>query len=203
MVSLSEDFAMLRSCVCGGLAAIVLSSVAVAQAGPTAETDQLKINSVRSAVQQACATQVPLPMVNPKNPTPSDRIVADAMEKSFQQTMDVLERKLGAMGSTGFSTPEAATEFKAQLRQVVLCAYGKEIDKATQEAIRGGVGTEVGWKSETNPGISGRSKVTGEEAMADGGRCVTVTDVIIVEGEETTVPKRMCRAAGLSAYVKV
>lgn len=194
---------MLRSFVCGGFVVILLNSVAAAQPGPTAETDQLKINSVRSAVQQACATRAPLPMANPRNPTPLDRAMAESMEKGFRQSMDALERKLSAMGTTGFSTPEAAAEFKSQLRQIVLCAYGKEIDKATQEAIRGGVGTEVGWKSETNPAVSGRSKVTGEEQLADGGRCVTVTDVIIVDGEETTVPKRMCRPVGASAYVKV
>ena len=39
--------------------------------------------------------------------------------------------------------------------------------------------------------------------MADGGQCLTVTDVVIVDGEETTVPKKMCRAKGASAYARV
>jgi hypothetical protein len=32
---------------------------------------------------------------------------------------------------------------------------------------------------------------------------MTVTDVVIVDGQETTVPKKMCRAPGKSGYVKV
>jgi hypothetical protein len=51
--------------------------------------------------------------------------------------------------------------------------------------------------------VSGKSTVTGEEKLADGGQCMTVNDVVIVDGEETTVPKKMCRAAGASGYVKV
>jgi hypothetical protein len=51
--------------------------------------------------------------------------------------------------------------------------------------------------------VSGKSKVTAEEKLADGGQCLTVTDVVIVDGEETTVPKKMCRARGASGYAKV
>jgi hypothetical protein len=39
--------------------------------------------------------------------------------------------------------------------------------------------------------------------MADGSTCMTVTDVVIVDGEETTVPKKMCRAKGASAFARV
>jgi hypothetical protein len=69
--------------------------------------------------------------------------------------------------------------------------------------MRGGVGTEVSWKSDSRPNVSGKSKVTAEEKLADGGQCLTVTDVVIVDGEETTVPKKMCRARGASGYAKV
>jgi hypothetical protein len=31
---------------------------------------------------------------------------------------------------------------------------------------------------------------------------MTVTDVVIIDGEETTVPKRMCRGKGDSGYRK-
>ena len=74
---------------------------------------------------------------------------------------------------------------------------------ATDEAVRGGVGTEVSWQSDSRPNVSGKSKVVGQEASADGGQCMTVNDVVIVNGEETTVPKRMCRARGASGFVKV
>ncbi len=83
------------------------------------------------------------------------------------------------------------------------CKEQQQAAKATDEAIRGGVGTEVSWKSETRANVSGKSKVTARRQLADGGKCVTVTDVVIVDGEETTVPKRMCRAKGASGYARV
>ena len=75
--------------------------------------------------------------------------------------------------------------------------------KATDEAIRGGVGTEASWQSDTRPNVHGSSKVTAQKQLADGSQCMTVTDVVIVDGQETTVPKQMCRAPGKSGYVKV
>lgn len=83
------------------------------------------------------------------------------------------------------------------------CKEQQQAAAATNEAIRGGVGTETSWKSDSRPNVRGSSKVTGEEKLADGGHCLTVTDVVIVDGEETTVPKKMCRGRGASGYVKV
>jgi predicted lipid-binding transport protein (Tim44 family) len=82
------------------------------------------------------------------------------------------------------------------------CKEQQQAAQATDQAVRGGVGTQVAWKSESRPNVSGRSTVTAEEKLADGGNCLTVNDVVIVDGEETTVPKRMCRAAGASGYAK-
>lgn len=83
------------------------------------------------------------------------------------------------------------------------CKEQQQAAQATDTAIRGGVGSEVAWKSESRPNVSGRSKVTGEEKLADGGQCVTVTDIVIVDGEETSVPKRMCRARGAKGFARV
>lgn len=83
------------------------------------------------------------------------------------------------------------------------CKEQQQAAKATDDALRGGVGTEVAWKSESRANVSGVSKVTKSEQLADGGQCMTVTDVVIVDGEETTVPKRMCRARGASGYARV
>ncbi|CAN5161741.1 hypothetical protein BH24PSE1_BH24PSE1_12490 [soil metagenome] len=83
------------------------------------------------------------------------------------------------------------------------CKEQQQAAAATNEAIRGGVGTQVAWKSESRANVSGVSKITAEEKLADGGNCLTVTDVVIVDGEETIVPKRMCRAQGASGYAKV
>ena len=82
------------------------------------------------------------------------------------------------------------------------CKEQQQAAAATNEAIRGGVGSESAWKSESRPNVSGKSKVTGEEQLADGAHCMTVSDVVIVDGEETTVPKRMCRAPGASGYAR-
>lgn len=90
-----------------------------------------------------------------------------------------------------------------ELLKMLDCREQEQAAKATDQAVRGGVGTEVSWKSESRPNVSGSSKVTGQEASADGGQCLTVTDVVIVDGQETTVPKKMCRAKGASGYVKV
>lgn len=83
------------------------------------------------------------------------------------------------------------------------CKEQQQAAKATDQAIRGGVGTEVAWKSESRANVTGRSTVTAEEKLADGGQCMTVTDVVIVDGEETTVPKKMCRAKGASGFARV
>lgn len=75
--------------------------------------------------------------------------------------------------------------------------------QATDEAIRGGVGTTVEWQSETRPGVTGQSVVTAQEQESGGGDCMTVTDIVIVDGEETRAPKRMCRRPPSTRYVRV
>ena len=75
---------------------------------------------------------------------------------------------------------------------------------ATLEATRGADGTEEGtpevgqmsaWTSETRADVSGTSTVTDSDQQVndDGLQCIKVTDVIIVNGEETRAEKRMCR----------
>jgi surface antigen len=83
------------------------------------------------------------------------------------------------------------------------CREQQQAAEATNEAVRGGVGTTSNWTSDTRPGVSGSSSVTGDERLADGTHCMTVTDVVIVDGEETTVPKRMCRGPGQGGYARV
>ena len=113
---------------------------------------------------------------------------------------------LGRAGSAGqvisLAMP-AASYLSDELLKMLDCKEQKQAAQATEQAMRGGVGTEVSWKSDSRPNVSGKSKVTGQEQLADGGQCLTVTDVVIVDGEETTVPKRMCRPRGGSAYAKV
>lgn len=66
-----------------------------------------------------------------------------------------------------------------------------------------GVGTTVAWTSETRPGVTGSSTVTGLEQEAGGGECMTVTDIIIVDGQETRAPKRLCRRPPSQRFVRV
>ena len=65
------------------------------------------------------------------------------------------------------------------------------------------VGRSASWTSETRDGVSGTSTVTAREASAGDNDCITVTDVIIVDGEETRADKRMCRLAGSPRYTIV
>ena len=114
-----------------------------------------------------------------------------------------------ALGRAGVSTSVVGVSVPVgsllsdAIMNMLDCHERQQAAQATDQAIRGGVGTEVAWKSDTRPNVSGKSKVTGAEQLADGGQCLTVTDVVIVDGEETTVPKKMCKANGASGYVKV
>lgn len=118
----------------------------------------------------------------------------------------IADSALGRIGAptsvVGVSLPVGSMLSDA-IMNLLDCKEQQQAAQATDQAIRGGVGTEVAWTSESRSGVSGTSKVTASEKLADGGQCVTVTDVVIVGGEETTVPKRMCRAKGASGFAKV
>ena len=107
------------------------------------------------------------------------------------------------VGNMAIVALPAAELLSDAILKLLDCKEQQQAAKATDDALRGGVGTEVKWKSETRANVSGVSKVTAAEQLADGGQCMTVTDVVIVDGEETTVPKRMCRARGASGYARV
>ncbi len=76
-------------------------------------------------------------------------------------------------------------------------------EQATQRAERGGVGTSASWQSETRANVSGSSTVTAVDSGTPEGECMTVTDVVIVDGAETVAPKRMCRRPPTNRYVRV
>lgn len=81
------------------------------------------------------------------------------------------------------------------------CKEQVQAATATNEAVRGGtVGSSSSWTSETREDVSGTSTVAAVQTADNGTSCMTVDDVIIVEGEETRVSKRMCRAPGASGY---
>jgi surface antigen len=137
---------------------------------------------------------------------------ADTTEKKAKRSMfgSILGGIGGSvLGRAGVSSQvwslamPAASYLGDELLKMLDCREQQQAAKATDEAIRGGVGTEVSWTSESRPNVSGTSKVTGETKLADGSQCLTVNDVVIVDGEETTVPKKMCRSPGGSGYARV
>ena len=108
--------------------------------------------------------------------------------------------RLGGMASfIPFNT------FATLLTDAIACRLDEKEQKqaagATEDAVRGGVGTKSTWTSSSRQGVSGSSTVLAQTQTAQGGSCMDVNDVIIVNGEETTVSKRMCRAPGASGYV--
>lgn len=77
-------------------------------------------------------------------------------------------------------------------------------ENVTAQAESAGAGATVAWRSESRPGVSGRSTVSAVDAPGSGGRrCMNVTDVVIIDGEETTMPKRMCRQPPSTRYARV
>jgi surface antigen len=107
---------------------------------------------------------------------------------------DLTGNILGRTGALSSHLAPVSSVVTDELMKLLDCKEQRQAANATTDAIRGGVGTEVKWQSQSRQNVSGSSKVTGEE-VADGRHCLTVTDVVIIDGEETTVPKRMCRGS--------
>lgn len=84
------------------------------------------------------------------------------------------------------------------------CHEQRQAAAATEQVVERGVGATQTWTSDTRPGVTGSSTVTAAAApLDDGNPCVTVTDIIIVDGQETRAPKRMCRRPPTNRYVRV
>lgn len=101
--------------------------------------------------------------------------------------------------------------FSDQLTESIACRLDPEEQKqaaeATLEATRadpqGGVpqvGSSASWNSSTRENVRGTSTITGRETANSDLDCITVTDVVIIDGEEARADKRMCRAPGSARY---
>jgi len=124
------------------------------------------------------------------------------------QAADRVQRETGEIGYA------VIPEVKDQLTNEIACRLQpveqKQAAEATVAATRGDddgqveIGSSAEWTSSSRKNVSGRSTVTGRDKVAKGkgknSDCITVTDVIIVEGEETTAEKRMCRPPGSRRY---
>ncbi|MBV9884716.1 MAG: hypothetical protein JO276_17030 [Sphingomonadaceae bacterium] len=111
---------------------------------------------------------------------------------------------LGRVGGVaGNVVMPAASMLGDAIMNLLDCDEQQKAATATEEAVRGGVGTTTTWRSETRPGVTGSSTVTAATNTAADGECVTVTDVVIVDGQETRAPKRMCRRPPTNRFVRV
>lgn len=141
--------------------------------------------------------------------------------KSGDTARGVVGGILGGIGRrtvrrAGVPTFVPLTEFSDTITTEIACKLEPEEQEqaaeATLEATRGSdeeglegppVGQSSSWTSEKRKGVSGTSTVTAREDKgedSDGSDCITVTDVVIIEGEETKAEKRMCRLAGAARY---
>ena len=111
-------------------------------------------------------------------------------------------RFVGASETSVASVLRFGHSLSEQVQRRLDCHEQQQAEVATARAINGGVGTTSRWRSETRANVSGSSTVTAAERGAQGA-CLTVTDVIIVDGEETRAPKRMCRRPPFNRYVRV
>jgi surface antigen len=102
-------------------------------------------------------------------------------------------------------------DFADQITESIACRLDPEEQKQAAEATLAvtrtdeegalpEVGASAEWTSNTRENVSGTSTVTARQASAGNADCITVTDVVIIEGEEARAEKRMCRAPGSARY---
>jgi surface antigen len=102
-------------------------------------------------------------------------------------------------------------EFSDQITESFACKLDPEEQKQAAEATLAAtrtddpeslpeVGASAEWTSNTRENVTGTSTVTSRQASSGSADCITVTDVVIIEGEETRAEKRMCKAPGSARY---
>lgn len=112
-----------------------------------------------------------------------------------------------AASSAGVSSWVPTAEVADTLTNAIACKLDpdeqKQAANATLEATRGeaDVGSSSSWTSETRENVSGTSTVVARNDDAtSGAQCIMVSDVVIVNGEETRANKRMCKPPGGARY---
>ena len=119
-------------------------------------------------------------------------------------------------------------EFATILTTAIACTLDQKEQKqaadATLAVTRGdestgnvAVGQTAEWTSSSRKDVKGKSTIVAVEQvpsaappggkakgkdkqLASASQCITVSDVVIVAGEETTASKRMCKAPGQARY---
>ena len=113
----------------------------------------------------------------------------------------------GVLGRFGGSAANIVAPMGSMLGDAIMnmldCREQEQAATATETAVRGGnVGDSATWQSETRPGVTGTSTVVAVD-RSNGDDCMTVSDVVIVDGQETEAPKRMCRRPPTNRYMRV
>lgn len=90
-------------------------------------------------------------------------------------------------------------EEQAQAADATLRATRSD-DYAGEDGGRPAIGSTASWQSESRKDVTGTSTVTAREETGSDLDCITVTDVVIIRGEETKADKRMCRPPGSRRY---
>lgn len=81
----------------------------------------------------------------------------------------------------------------------IACQLDEKEQKVAAEATvavtkKEEVGATAHWTSPTRQGVGGSSTITALNTEPNGTKCLAITDIAIIEGEETRVSKRMCRS---------
>lgn len=102
-----------------------------------------------------------------------------------------------AAGLKGIGTAVTGL-FGAILVGEIACQLDEKEQKVAAEATvavtkKEAVGATQAWTSPTREGVSGSSTITALNTEPNGSKCLAITDIAIIEGEETRVSKRMCR----------
>lgn len=80
----------------------------------------------------------------------------------------------------------------------------EQAEQATLAVVRSAeVGATAAWVSDSRPDVSGSSTIIAVNSQPSGQSCLTIVDVVIVEGEEARVSKQMCRKPGEARYTLV
>ncbi|HST35301.1 MAG TPA: hypothetical protein VLK25_01540 [Allosphingosinicella sp.] len=114
--------------------------------------------------------------------------------------------RLGPLGNAVSSVLPVGSLLGEAVASMLDCQEQRQAAAATEQAVAraersGEVGTSSSWQSETRPNVSGTSTVTALDTSG-GDECMSVSDIIIVDGQETEVPKRMCRRPPTNRYVR-
>ena len=129
-----------------------------------------------------------------------NRMAELATRMSVMQAQQNGVRVVGPVGAV----PRVDASVTAALERMLNCDEQRQAAEATERAIAAPAGTAISWTSESRSGVSGSSTVTAvETAAADGSQCLTVTDVVIVDGAESRAPKRMCKVPPSTRYVRL